>query len=96
VNLTKGLNSRLSPRLIAETMNSKSGRRLSGTSSSMVSAADVTCPIAAPAFLHTLSAKRAIPSGWMVTGFGPAGIKSFSTVSAGLPRIISQPAGCAT
>jgi len=77
-------------------MNLKSGRRWSGASSSMKSAAEVTCPVASPAFLHSLSAKRAIPSGWMVTGFGPAGIKAFRAVSAGLPRIICQLARCAT
>jgi len=82
VNSTKGLNSRFSPRLIAENMNSKSGRRHSDTSSSMVSAADMTCPVASPAFLYSLSAKRAIPSGWIVTGFGPAGIKAFRVGSA--------------
>jgi len=49
----------------------------------------VSCPIARPAFLHSLRAKRAIPSGWMITGFGPAGINAFSAVCAGLPRIIS-------
>jgi len=62
----------------------------------MVSAADVTCSIATPAFLYYLNAKRAIPSGWMVTGFGPAGIKVFGEVGTSLPRIICQPARCAT
>jgi len=95
-NSTKELNFRLSPRLTAETMNSKSSRRLSGTSSSMESAADGTCPIASPAFLHSLRAKHAIPSGWMVTAFGPARIKTFRAVSAALPSIISQLARCDT
>jgi len=62
----------------------------------MVSAADLTYLIPIPAILHSLSAKHTMPSDWMVTGFGPAGIKAFRAVSAGLPRIISQPARCAT
>jgi len=81
---------------MTETMNSKSGRRMSGASSSMKSAADVTCLVASPAFLHSLRAKRAMPSGCMVTGLGPAGVKVFRAVSAGLARVMSQPARCAT
>jgi len=49
----------------------------------------MTCPVASPAFLYSLSAKGAIPIGWIVTGFSPAGIKALQAVSAGLPRIIS-------
>ena len=62
----------------------------------MESVADVTSLVASLAFLHCLKATRAIPSGWMVTGFGPAGIKVFRAVSAGLPRIIFQPVRCTT
>jgi len=94
-NSTKVLNSRLSPRLIAEPVHSESGRRYSDTSSSIVSAADVTYPVASPDFTHSLSATCAISSGSMVIGFGPTGIKAFRAVSAGLPGIISQPAGWA-
>jgi len=54
------------------------------------SAADVTCHVASTAFSHSFSAKRAIPLGCMMAGFGPAGIKDFSTVSAALPTIISH------
>jgi len=95
-NSTKGLNSRLSPTRIAETMNSKSGRRGSGTSSSMESAANVTCPVASPTFLYYLSAKCAISSSCMMKSFGLTGIKAFRAVSTCLPKIMSQPARCAT
>ena len=77
-------------------MNSNSGRSYSDTSSSIVSAADMGFPVASPAFLYSLKVKRAIPLSWMVTGFGHAGIKQFRSVSAALPRNISQLSRCAT
>ena len=62
----------------------------------MESAIDVTSLVASPGFLYSLCAKCAIPSGGIVTGVSPAGIKVFSAVCAGLPRIISQLARCPT
>ena len=56
----------------------------------------MTCTNASPAFLHSLRVNCAIPLNWIVTGFGPAAIKAFSAVSAGLLRIMSPPARCPT
>ena len=73
----------------ADTRNSKSGRRKSDNSSSIVSAKDVTYSIASTTFLHSVNAKCAIPSGLIVTGFGLTEIKVFRAVSARFFNIIS-------
>jgi len=95
-NAMRGLNYNIFPMPIVDTMISSAEEVSFGSLALMDIAAEVILLVANHAFLHSLITKHAIPSGWFVTGFCTDGFEAFRSVRAALPKMICQPARCAT